>query len=574
MKPCFFLCLLLLAPLSSASGIEFNQLLKQIWEHELSTRPIFASSVGVYDFNREIPDISPTGLEKQYENYKAFTKALNQLDISKLTQSESITLKIQQRRLQNAIDNYEFKAYMAPVNSEYGFHIATASWHRYMPFADQDDYQDYLTRLQQIPDYFAQQIEWMRLGIKTGRTQPKIVMKGYEQSILAYLHEDVTDSPFYTPFSKTASFQGFDRLQKQAQKVISEQIIPAYYDFYTFMIEEYLPASKAQIAVSSWPDGQAYYENRARYFTTTNMSVKDIHQLGVAEVGRIRKEMQQVLDSIDFEGDISDFIHFLRTDPQFYATEPQQLLERAAYLSKRSDALLPKLFYRLPRVPYGVAPVPDNIAPKYTTGRYIAPSADDQPGYYWVNTYALDKRPLYALPALTLHEAVPGHHLQIALARELDDLPPVRRYSYISAFGEGWALYAEYLGKEVGFYTSAYEEFGRLSYEMWRACRLVVDTGMHTMGWNRQQAIDYMLANTALSAHNVTTEIDRYISWPAQALSYKIGELTIKRLRGEAETRLQDKFDIRAFHDMLLAQGSVPLDVLEDLVEAYIVESL
>ena len=242
----------------------------------------------------------------------------------------------------------------------------------------------------------------------------------------------------------------------------------------------------------------------------------------------------------------------------------------AAYLSKRIDARLPKLFYKLPRTPYGVAPVPDSIAPKYTTGRYIDPSRDDEPGYYWVNTYALDKRPLYALPALTLHEAVPGHHLQTSLAREMDGLPPIRRYSYISAFGEGWGLYSEYLGKEVGFYESAYDEFGRLSYEMWRACRLVVDTGMHMMGWSRQQALDYMLENTALSEHNIRTEVDRYISWPAQALSYKMGEITIKELRRKAEAELGDKFDLRAFHDAVLAHGSIPLDELRRQVDKFI----
>ena len=309
-----------------------------------------------------------------------------------------------------------------------------------------------------------------------------------------------------------------------------------------------------------------------KHYTTTDLSAKQIHEIGLKEVARIRSEMQTIVDELKFDGDINDFIQFLRTDPQFYAQTPEDLIIVASYISKKMDAQLPKLFKKLPRTPYGVAPVPDAIAPKYTTGRYISPRRDDQPGYYWVNTYALDKRPLYALPALTLHEAVPGHHLQISLAAEMADLPEVRRSTYISAFGEGWGLYSEYLGLEVGIYDDPYDNFGRLSYEMWRACRLVVDTGMHMFGWSRQKALDYMLENTALSEHNVRTEIDRYISWPAQALSYKIGEIKIKELRALAEQELGKHFDLRDFHDALLANGSVPLFVLEENMQQFIAD--
>jgi uncharacterized protein (DUF885 family) len=301
------------------------------------------------------------------------------------------------------------------------------------------------------------------------------------------------------------------------------------------------------------------------------MSAEDIHQLGLQEVARIRSEMQVIIDELEFDGDFASFIAFLRTDPQFYAKTPEDLIAYASFVAKRMDAQLPALFEKLPRTPYGVAPVPDAIAPKYTTGRYISPRNDREPGYYWVNTYALNKRPLYAIPALTLHEAVPGHHLQIMLANENDDLPPVRK-TYISAFGEGWGLYSEYLGIEAGIYETPYDNFGRLSYEMWRACRLVVDTGMHMMGWSRQQGIDFMLENTALSEHNVRTEIDRYISWPAQALSYKIGEIRIRELRKKAELALKDKFDIRQFHSAVLEHGSVPLYVLEQNIDSYIEE--
>ena len=300
------------------------------------------------------------------------------------------------------------------------------------------------------------------------------------------------------------------------------------------------------------------------------MTSAEVHELGLKEVKRIRQEMEQVIKSVGFKGSFADFLHFLRTDPQFYTTSADQLLKEAAFIAKKADAMLPKYFGKLPRKPYGIAPVPAEIAPKYTSGRYSGSNRDDEPGYYWVNTYALDKRPLYELEALTLHEAVPGHHLQISLNSELSSLPDFRRYSYISAFGEGWGLYSEYLGLEAGFYQDPYSNFGRLTYEMWRAARLVVDTGMHAQGWSREQAIEFMASNTALSLHNVTTEIDRYITWPGQALSYKIGELTIKRLRAKAEQALGDKFDIRAFHDAVLENGSVPMSVLEQQINDFI----
>ena len=304
------------------------------------------------------------------------------------------------------------------------------------------------------------------------------------------------------------------------------------------------------------------------------MTPKEIHELGLKEVARIRSEMEEVIKEVGFKGTFAEFIHFLRTDPQFYATTPEQLLKEAAYIAKKMDAQLPRLFHTLPRKPYGVVAVPANIAPKYTTGRYSGSSRDDQAGYYWVNTYALDKRPLYALEALTLHEAVPGHHLQISLNTELENLPSYRRDAYLSAFGEGWGLYSEYLGIEAGFYQDPYSRFGRLTYEMWRAARLVVDTGMHMYGWSRERAMNFMGDNTALSLHNVKTETDRYISWPAQALSYKIGELTIKRLRKEAEQALGQKFDVREFHHQVLRHGSVPLSVLEQQIRLYIKNEL
>jgi uncharacterized protein (DUF885 family) len=416
----------------------------------------------------------------------------------------------------------------------------------------------------------------MKKGIEVGFTQPKVVLIGYEDSITTFIKDDPEQSSFYTPFKENKANLDkaeFASLQQQAKNIIQAKVIPAYQDYKTFFTQEYAPAARNEIGVSSTQNGEAFYANRAKHYTTTEMSAKEIHQLGLKEVKRIRAEMQIIIEQVGFEGGFAKFVEFLRTDPQFYAKTPEELLKEASFISKKIDAQLPKLFHTLPRTPYGVAPVPASIAPKYTTGRYVGPSRDDQPGYYWVNTYGLDKRPLYVLEALTLHEAVPGHHLQISLNSELENLPSYRQNAYISAFGEGWGLYSEWLGLEVGFYQDPYSNFGRLTYEMWRAARLVVDTGMHMFGWSREQAMNFMKDNTALSLHNVKTETDRYISWPAQALSYKIGELTIKRLRKEAEESLGDKFDVREFHHQILKNGSVPLSILEQQIALYIAET-
>lgn len=569
-----FSLLLISLQIAASEQQKLTQLMDDIWQYELSISPLYASSQGNHEHDDKLADISPTALAEQNDRFKSFLQKIDAIDKTQLARSEQINLLMQRYRVQNYIDEYHFKAHYVPLTSEYGFHSSMAGLPKSSRFSNLQDYQNYLSRLRQIPAYFAQQIAWMKKGMAVGMVQPQAVMLGFEKSVEAYFNGKIEDNTFYAPFKKIAKINATNAqkqaLLKEAKRVVKQDVMRAYHDFYNFLVDDYIPNAKSDVASKSWPNGEQFYQNRARYYTTTDLSADEIHQLGLSEVARIRAEMQSVVDKLEFEGDINDFIRFLRTDPQFYAKTPEDLLKHAAYVAKRMDAKLPKLFYKLPRTPYGVAPVPDAIAPKYTTGRYVSPRRDDEPGYYWVNTYALDKRPLYAIPALTLHEAVPGHHLQISLASEMDDLPNVRRYTYISAFGEGWGLYSEFLGKEVGIYQTPYEEFGRLSYEMWRACRLVVDTGMHLKGWSRQRALDYMLENTALSEHNVTTEIDRYISWPAQALSYKIGELEIKKLRAEAEQALGDKFDLRAFHDAVLEHGSVPLMVLRENIQLFI----
>jgi uncharacterized protein (DUF885 family) len=525
--------------------------------------------------NAKLPNLSSEFLEKQNIKRQSIYNAIVNIDDTKLSLENQINSAVLTYTLKNQLDSYKNKEHYMPLTAESGFHVWISNISQQVNLKSEQDYRDYLSKLNALPHYFEQQIAWMNLGIKEGITQPKIVLKGFEQSILSFIKNNPTDSGYYKPFknmSEYVSTKAQKEIQKEAQRVITEQVIPAYQNYYDFMVERYQPLARSNIAATSLPNGKNYYQNRVEHYTTIDITADQVHQKGLAEVKRIRAEMNDVIRKVNFDGDFKTFVDFLRTDEQFYAKTPVALLKEASFIAKKMDAKLPTLFKTLPRTPYGVIEVPANIAPKYTTGRYSGPSRDDQPGNYWVNTYRLDRRPLYVLPALTLHEAVPGHHLQGSIAKERENVPKFRNRTYISAFGEGWGLYSEYLGIEAGIYENPYHDFGRLTYEMWRACRLVVDTGMHAQGWSRQQAIDYLANNTALSLHNVQTEIDRYISWPGQALSYKIGELTIKRLRYKAEKALGKNFDLRDFHDQILKNGSMPLSMLEKIIDQYITE--
>ncbi len=546
------------------SPLDFDRFANEWWEKVGQVQPNTKSG---------LPDMSAAALEKAQKQRLLLISELNKTNVSHLSEQQKINFAILQYRLQNDIDEYRYGAHFMPLTAESGFHSDVLFMLNMSSVKTDKDVQAYLEKLAALPTYMQQQISWMQQGLKTGYTQPKAVLAGYEDSIKSFITVDPTKSPFYRPLLKQPADTDATRwqaLQQQAKTLISSQITPVYQQYLDFFVGQYVPGARDNIAAIALPDGAAFYQNRLEHYTTLKMTPQQVHDIGLQEVARIRSEMQQVIDKTGFKGSFADFVQFLRTDPQFYVNTPEQLLKEAAYLSKKIDAQLPKLFKTLPRTPYGVEAVPAEIAPKYTTGRYSGGRVAGEPGFYWVNTYALDRRPLYELEALTLHEAVPGHHLQVALANEQESLPAYRRSFYTSAFGEGWGLYSEYLGLEVGFYQDPYSNFGRLTYEMWRACRLVVDTGMHTMGWSRQQAIDFLAQNTALSMHNVTTEVDRYISWPAQALSYKLGELTIKRLRQKAETALGDKFNVREFHDAVLSNGSVPLSVLEQQIDLYI----
>jgi len=552
---------------------KLSRIIQNHEEYYLKSSPFNEASPG--GNNAKLPDLSASTLRSQYQQGLAIYNQLIKLNINKLTQENQINLSVLTYSLKNQLDSYTNKEHYMPLTAESGFHVWIANISTQVDFKTYADYQDYLARLSALPRYFSQQIDWMKLGLEQGISQPKIVLKGFEKSIAAYIKDDVTTSSYYKPFIDMSAFvtaKQQKELQHKAQKILSVKVMPAYQSYYDFMVNEYQVNARDNIAASSLPGGEAYYQNRLEHYTTLPMSAVEVHEKGLVEVKRIRSEMDKIIKQVGFQGDFSDFVQFLRTDSQFYAKTPVELLKEASFIAKKMDAKLPALFKTLPRTPYGVIAVPANIAPKYTTGRYAGSSRDDQPGNYWVNTYRLDRRPLYVLTALTLHEAVPGHHLQISLAKEMKDVAKFRNRTYISAFGEGWGLYSEYLGIEAGMYEDPYHDFGRLTYEMWRACRLVVDTGMHTQGWSREKAMDFLASNTALSLHNVKTEIDRYISWPGQALSYKMGELTIKRLRAEAEQHLGQDFDLREFHDQILKHGSMPLSMLDKLIMQYINE--
>lgn len=542
---------------------EFHQLADTIWE-ELNKSS-----------DTELTDMSPEALEERYQQRSKWLEQLNAVNLNALSRDDQINHAMIHYTLKNKVDEYRFKAHYMPLTAEGSFHSSLAFMPSYTSFSSAEDYQNYIAKLRSIPRYMEQQTHWLRKAIEEGYTQPAAAMAGFEESILAYIVQDADQSVYFSPFSERPGFideQQWEQLKEDALTAIDQQVMPAYDDYFNFMVTEYLPNARETIGASELPNGDAFYQNRIKHYTTLDLTADEIHQIGLQEVARIRGEMLEAIEATGFDGSFDEFVKFLRTDEQFYPKTAEELLHYAAWIAKKMDGELPKLFKTLPRKPYGIAPVPEEIAPKYTTGRYSGTNRDDRAGFYWVNTYALDRRPLYQMEALTLHEAVPGHHLQNAIAGELEDLPEYRQQTYISAFGEGWGLYSEYLGLEAGFYKDPYSNFGRLSYEMWRAARLVVDTGMHAKGWSRERAMEFMANNTALSLHNVKTEIDRYITWPAQALSYKLGELTIKRLRAEAEQELGDKFDIREFHDAVLENGSVPLKVLEQHINNWIAE--
>ena len=545
---------------------------KQIYEQEWAWRngqSGIASSGEAQANGSHLDNVDAANQQKRLDYWQKVSNDLDGVDVKQLSPEAQVNYAVYRAQIQNLLAAQKFKQWQMPFNSDSAF------WSELGYVLDGDklrttqDYQRYIDRLNEVPAYFQQQIDNMRDGLARGFTVPREVLKGRDASISSVSElKDPTQSSFYKPFENMpSSVPAADaaKLREAAKKAISSKVIPAYANLLTFFHNEYEAKARTTLAAEAMPDGKAFYRQQIIEYTTLDLDPDTIHKVGQEQVAKIHAEMVKTMQDTGFKGSFADFLHFLRTDPQFYAKTPDELLMRTAWVAKQVDAQLGKEFGRLPRQRFAIAPVPADIAPYYTSGRGGA-------GTYLVNTYDLPSRPLYNMPALTLHESAPGHSLQLALAAEQRGQPEFRRQGYISAYGEGWGLYSEFLGNEMGIYKTPYDRFGYLTYQMWRACRLVVDTGIHHLGWTRQQAIDFMTQNTALSDREIANEVDRYISWPGQALSYELGYLKILELRQKAEQALGTKFDIRHFHDTVLQIGSVPLPVLEKRIERFIAD--
>ncbi len=562
---------------ATGPSAQLEQLFAEDWEFRLRESPLFATSVGDPRYNAQLGDVSAAAEERRVAQVRGFLERLQRIDRSALPREEQISYDIYRQLRENELQAFEFRDYLMPITNREGFHTSFPQLPDRQPLTTVQDYENYIARLRAFREYAGQHVELMRTGVRDGFALPRVVLTGVEETIQPHIVTDPTLSLLWKPFAEfPASVPEGERARLAAagREAIMGSVVPAYQEFLQFMTGEYVPGARETIAARDLPNGPAYYEFLVRSYTTLDVTPEEVHQRGLAEVRRIRAEMDEIMQQAGHRGSFQEFLAFLRGDPRFYVDTPEELLRHTALVLKRMDGELPRLFGRLPRMSYGIREIPAFIAPRTTTAYYSRPSGDGtRSGTYWVNTYDLRSRPLYEVEALSLHEAVPGHHLQIALQQELEGIPSFRRFSGFTAFTEGWALYAERLGLETGFYTDPYSNFGRLTYEMWRACRLVVDTGMHYKGWTRQQAIDFMAENSALSLLNITNEVDRYIAWPGQALAYKTGELKIRELREEAERELGTRFDVRRFHDVVLGSGAVPLTVLEENVRRYIAEA-
>ncbi|MCA1797883.1 MAG: DUF885 domain-containing protein [Xanthomonadaceae bacterium] len=552
-----------------------HALFDDAWERRLRENPTFASNLGDLRWNDQWGDASLEAIEARHRATEGELERLRGISRDTLPPAERLNYDLFEQRLANDVAAHRYRDFLMPISQRGGvqtLHNMTET----LRLDTTRHYEDWLARLASVDTLIDQNIALMRAGIEEGRVRPRVIMERVPSQLAAHLVNTPDESPFFKPFERYPDgvpAPDRARLTAAARETIADTVIPAYRRLAQFFNEEYLPATRTTVGAWDLPEGREYYGHRARVFTTTSLTPDEIHEIGVAEVERIRAQMMEVIEAVGFERGFDAFLDHLRTDPQFYFDDGDELLTAYRAMSKRIDPLMVQLFGRLPRMPYGVRPIPMDIAPDTTTAYYSRPAADgSRAGNYYVNIYRPEVRPKYEMMALSLHEAVPGHHLQIALAQELGDLPNFRRYGGFTAFSEGWGLYAEYLGEELGLYDDPYDKFGQLTYEMWRAVRLVVDTGMHHKGWTRERAIEFFMANAAKSEADIINEIDRYIANPGQALAYKIGELKLKELRRRAEQRLGDRFDVRAFHDAVLENGAVPLDVLERHIDAWIEE--
>jgi uncharacterized protein (DUF885 family) len=563
----------------TARGRSPGQSLAKLFDDERAwawrAEPLAASGEGVRKFDDRLASVTATAQQRNLRANERFLRRLRTIPRRRLTARQQVSYDLFDFMISARLTLGRYREWRMPLNSDSGFHSEILFMHELANPQTVADYENFIARLNDVPRYFDENIANMREGIRDGFTLPAAILDGVSKSIAGEQYDDPTKIPLWRPFATfphAVPESERVRLSAEGRAALVDAVMPAYAHFQRFFESEYRAAARATIGASAFPDGRDYYADLVRYFTTLpDATPQGVHAIGLREVARIRAEMEAILREVGRPGNLAQFFELLRTDPQFRPRSGEELLREAAWIAKEIDGKLPTFFGKLPRMPYAVKPVPDALASNYTTGRYN-PGPLGAAGEYWINTHAPESRLTCTLPALTLHEAVPGHHLQIALSRELTGLPVFRLNFFPHAFGEGWALYCEKLGEEMGVYHTPYQRFGRLTYEIWRACRLVVDTGMHALNWTREQAQEYLASNSALSMHEVRTEVDRYIAWPGQALAYKIGELKIVELRRRAEAALGARFDVRAFHDAVLEEGGVTLARLEQRVDAHIRE--
>lgn len=564
------LCTLLSPPVARASGntadAALHRLFEQSWNRNMRENPLAASDLGDRRYNDQWPDLRLATLKREQTEDQADYRALLAIDRAQLSPQDKVSYDLFKWQHEDSEASWKYHEYLFPLNQLGGIQTV-GDYAQSLRFKTLRDYRDWLTRMQTFTLYMDQTIALLRDGVNQGYTLPRLIAERIPDQIRTNIVSDPTKSVFYTPFRNIpASIDPATakQLQAEARKAIAEVIVPDFKHLLTFFNDTYVPHARNNIAASSLPDGKAYYAYLVRHFTTTDMTPEQVHQLGLRKVAEIHKQMLAVIRQVHFKGSFADFLHYLRTSPQFYYTKPDALLEAYKAEAKTIDPLLVTEFHKLPRIPWGIKVIPADQAPNTYPAYSYPPAADgSRAAYMYVNLYKPGTRPKYEIPVLTCHEGRPGHALQLSLATELADLPKFRRFGYYNAYGEGWALYSEVLCGEMGLYDTPYKKFGALSYQSWRAVRLVVDTGIHYFGWTRQQAVDYMKANTALTDQNINTEVNRYIAWPGQALSYMIGELTILKLRDEAKQKLGDKFDIKAFNDEILSNGTLPMSVLQ-----------
>ena len=566
----FCLLILVLGCSSESYQTQFRSLLDTEWSRLMDNDPVYASSMGDLTNNNKWPD---TSINKIYLNHNHELEILRQLEefnITNFSDDDQVNYFLFKKQYENSIEAYKYKQFLMPFSHRGGIQLEHETT-SIVPFRNKQNYLDWIERISQIDVLIDNEIEKARIGIDEGIVPPRFLMQKVYKQIALQVFIEPNNSPFYRIFKDiNKNIDSYDEVQEMALNVIKTKVIPAYARLHTFFKEEYLPACRTSVGIKEIKNGKEYYEFLARKFTTTNFTPLEIHNIGLAEVKRIKEEMEALIKEVKWEGTFKAFLDDLRTNPKFYYDTSEELFEAYLATSKRIDPELVKLFNVLPSMPYGLKPIPMESAPDTTTAYYQRPAADgSRAGYYFVNLYRPEVRPKYEIEVLSVHEAMPGHHLQIALAMELD-LPNFRKYGGITAFVEGWGLYSERLGYDLGLYQDPYSKFGQLTYDMWRAIRLVVDTGMHYFDWSRQDAINYFLNNSAKTKQDVLNEVDRYINWPGQALAYKIGQLKILELRAKAELKIGDDFDIKEFHDEVLKRGALPLDILEKYINEWI----